>query len=46
MFYLKVYFTDTEACQGVHLFPLCDVCDVGYKRRTITLSTEYNVTFD
>jgi len=24
-FYRKVYFSDTEACQGLHLFPLCDV---------------------
>jgi len=24
-FYRKVYFTDTEACQGLHLFPLFDV---------------------
>jgi len=24
-FYSKVYFSDIEACQGLHLFPLCDV---------------------
>ena len=24
-FHRKVYFSDTEACQGLHLFPLCDV---------------------
>ena len=24
-FYRKVYFSDTQACQGLHLFPLCDV---------------------
>jgi len=23
-FYRKVYCSDTEACQGLHLFPLCD----------------------
>ena len=27
-FYHKVYFSDTEAWQGLHLFPLCDHCDV------------------
>jgi len=24
-FYREVNFADTEACQGLHLFPLCDV---------------------
>jgi len=24
-FYRTVYCSDTEACQGLHLFPLCDV---------------------
>ena len=24
-FYHKVYVSDTEACQGLHLFPVCDV---------------------
>ena len=24
-FYRKVYFSHTEACQGLHLFPLCAV---------------------
>ena len=24
-FYRKVYFSDTEACQCLHLFPVCDV---------------------
>ena len=24
-FYRKVYFSDTEACQCLHLYPLCDV---------------------
>ena len=24
-FYRKVYFSDTEACQGLHLFLVCDV---------------------
>ena len=23
--YRKVYFSDTETCQCLHLFPLCDV---------------------
>jgi len=23
-FYRKVYFSDTKACQGLHLFPQCD----------------------
>jgi len=27
-FYRKVYFSDTEACQGMHLFPLYVICDV------------------
>jgi len=24
-FYPNIYFSDTEVCQGLHLFPLCDV---------------------
>jgi len=24
-FYREVYFSDTEACQGLHLFSLCDM---------------------
>jgi len=29
-FYPNIYSSDTEACQGLHLLPLCDVmgCDV------------------
>jgi len=27
-FYCKVYFSDTEACQGLYLFPPCDDDDV------------------
>ena len=27
-FYRKVYFSVTEACEGLHLFPLCDVMTV------------------
>jgi len=24
-FYPNIYFSDTEACHGLHLFPLCDM---------------------
>jgi len=24
-FYANIYFSDIEACQGLHLFPLCNV---------------------
>jgi len=27
-FYRKVYFSDTKACQGQHLFVLCDVMEL------------------
>ena len=33
-FYRKVYFSDTEACQGLHLFPLCDVMTTVYSMST------------
>jgi len=33
-FYRKVYFSDIEACQGLHLFPLRDVMS---QESTITL---------